>query len=134
MNRETASIVWLFPLTYAIHLAEEYAVAGGFPLWADRALGIQLTIFEFAAWNVCGLALMCIGAWLVARDSKFRFIEIALAVAVLSNVAAHVIGSVMTWTYSPGLITALALWVPLGVFRFRHAYGACGRRARRAGR
>lgn len=75
---------------------------------------------------------MC-AAWLVSRDATFRFIEIALAVAVLGNVAAHVVGSLNTWTYSPGLITAVAVWSPLGLTRLRSARRAVTRRARRAG-
>ena len=125
--------VWLFPPTYAIHLAEEYLVAGGFPLWAERALGVHFSNTEFVEWNMFALALMCVGAWLVSRESKFRFIEIALALAVLGNVVAHVLGSLVTWTYSPGLITALVVWAPFGTIRLRSAYRACTPRARRAG-
>jgi hypothetical protein len=123
----------MFPPTYALHLAEEYFAAGGFPLWVERALGFLFTTAEFVAWNAFALVLMCVAAWLVSRDAKFRFIEIALAVAVLGNVAAHVVGSLITWTYSPGLITAVAVWSPLGLTRLRSARRAVTRRARRAG-
>lgn len=123
----------MFPLTYALHLVEEYFAAGGFPLWVERALGIVFTTAEFVAWNAFAFVLMCVAAWLISRDAKFRFIEIALALAVLGNVAAHAVGSLVTWTYSPGLITALAVWSPLGLRRLRSARSASTRRARRAG-
>jgi hypothetical protein len=91
------------------------------------------TTAEFVAWNAFAFVLMCVAAWLISRDAKFRFIEIALALAVLGNVAAHGVGSLITWTYSPGLITALAVWSPLGLRRLRSARRASTRRGRRAG-
>jgi hypothetical protein len=125
--------VWLFPLSYAIHLGEEYFAGGGFPIWADRALGIELTNAQFIAWNAVAFGLMCIGATLVSRTPRFRFVEIALAIAVLGNVATHVLGSLATWTYSPGLITSVCIWSPLGVIRLKSANEASTRRARHAG-
>jgi hypothetical protein len=125
--------VWLFPATYALHLGEEYAVAGGFTVWAERTLGIRFSQFDFVAWNAFALALVCVGAWLVSRDSKFRFIEIALSIAVLGNVLTHLIGTVLTRTYSPGLATGILIWVPLGTVRLRQAVRASGHRARIAG-
>ena len=40
--------VWFFPVTDAVHLVEEYFGGGGFPVWAERALGIQFSNREFA--------------------------------------------------------------------------------------
>ena len=125
--------VWLFPATYLLHLVEEYFAGGGFPAWAARALGAVFTNAEFVAWNVFALLLMCAAAWLVRRHANLRFIEIALAVAVLGNAAAHVLGSLVTWTYSPGLVTSIVAWCPLGWIRLRSARRASTRRARRAG-
>jgi hypothetical protein len=125
--------VWLFPPTFVLHLVEEYFVSGGFPAWAAHALGIGFTNAEFVAWNVFALFLMCVAAWLVSRHARFRFIEIALAVAVLGNVAAHVFGSLMTWTYSPGLVTGVVVWSPLAWIRLRSAQRASTWRARQAG-
>ena len=125
--------VWLFPSTYVVHLAEEYFGADGFTVWLQRTFGIPLTDAEFVAWNVFGLMLMCVGAVLVGRGAQFRFIEIALAVAVLGNAAGHAISSIVTLTYSPGLITGVLLWGPLGWFRLRMGAAATSRRGRIAG-
>ena len=125
--------VWLFPLSYAIHLGEEYFAGGGFPLWADRVLGIEFTNVQFIVWNSFAFGLMCVGATLVSRTPKFRFVEIALAIAVLGNVVAHALGSAATWTYSPGLISGVAIWIPFGGIRLRSAFQASTRRARHAG-
>jgi Protein of unknown function with HXXEE motif len=125
--------VWLFPPTYALHLIEEYLVAGGWPLWAESTLGVHFNNSEFIAWNVFALGLMCVGVWLVSRNAKFRFIEIALAVAVLGNGLAHVLVSLVTGTYSPGLVTGVVVWTPLSVVCLRDANEAVTRKARLAG-
>jgi Protein of unknown function with HXXEE motif len=125
--------VWLFPPTYVIHLTEEYLAAGGFPLWADRTLAIRFSNAEFTAWSTLALGLTCLGAWLVSRDSRFRFIEIALAIAVLGNVAMHVFASLLTWTYSPGLVSGVLIWIPLGAARLRSARRTSTRRGYIAG-
>jgi hypothetical protein len=125
--------VWLFPPTYVIHLGEEYLAADGFPLWAERTLAIQFSNAEFTAWSALALGLMCLGGWLVSRDPKFRFIEIALAVAVLGNVAVHVFTSILTWTYSPGLVSGVLIWIPLGTLRLQRARRALTRRGYIAG-
>jgi Protein of unknown function with HXXEE motif len=125
--------VWLFPSTYVIHLGEEYLAAGGFPLWAERTLAIRFSNAEFTAWSTLALGLMCLGGWLVSRDPKFRFIEIALAVAVLGNVAVHLFASILTWTYSPGLVSGVLIWIPLGALRLQRARRASTRRGHIAG-
>ena len=125
--------VWLFPPTYALHLSEEYFIGGGFPLWAERVSGIRFTNADFVVWNAFALLLMFVAAWLVSRDPKFRFVEIALAIAVLGNVAAHALGSLVTWTYSPGLMTSVVVWAPFGAIRLQSARRASSSRGRRAG-
>ena len=126
-------LVWLFPITYAIHLVEEYGAAGGFSAWARDTLGVALSTAEFLAWNTLGFGLLCIGAAMVWRRSRYRWIEIAMAMAVLGNAAAHVAASAVTWTYSPGLVTGALVWLPLGAWRLRTAYRISGSRGRTAG-
>jgi hypothetical protein len=125
--------VWLFPATYAAHLVEEYFVSGGFPVWAERALGIQLSNREFIAWNTFAFGLICLGALLVSRYPRLRLIEIGIAIAVLGNAVAHIIGSLATGTYSPGLVTSVFVWIPLGWLRLQTVSQASSRRARLAG-
>jgi Protein of unknown function with HXXEE motif len=125
--------VWLFPPTYLLHIGEEYLMCGGFPAWVADVLGIAFTNAEFVAWNALGMLLICVAAWLVSRHAHLRFIEIALAMVVLGNVAAHVLGSLVTWTYSPGLVTGVVVWTPLGWIRLRSAWGASTPKARQAG-
>ena len=122
--------VWLFPATYVVHLIEEYYAAEGFPVWAGQALGLTLSGRAFIAWNAVGLAFMCAGAALVARRATLRWIEIAMSLAVLTNVAGHVAASVLTESYSPGVITGVIAWAPLGMVRLPAAYRFASRQGR----
>jgi hypothetical protein len=125
--------VWWYPATYVVHLGEEYFAAGGFPAWVERTLAVPFSNGEFLFWNSFALAGMCTGAWLASRNAKFRFIDIACGVAVLGNVTAHALASVATWTYSPGLVTGLLVWMPLALGRLPVAARASTRRSRIAG-
>jgi hypothetical protein len=125
--------VWLFPVTYAAHMIEEYFVGGGFPVWAERALAIQLSNREFVAWNTFAFLLICLGALLVSRYPRLRWIEISIAIAVLGNAAAHIVGSLATWTYSPGLLTSVFVWSPFGCLRLQTVSRGSSRRARFVG-
>jgi len=125
--------VWLFPITYAVHLAEEHHGGQGFSAWAERELGTILTVREFVVWNAFGLMLVCVGAALVTHHARFRWVEIALSIGILGNVAAHIAATLLTQTYSPGLISGLVIWLPLGAVRLAAAYRFCSGRGRTAG-
>jgi Protein of unknown function with HXXEE motif len=125
--------VWLFPATYAFHLTEEYFAGEGFPAWVQRVIGVPLSAAEFVGWNVFAFLLMCVAAALVTRFVQLQWIEIALSIAVLGNATAHAVASLVTQTYSPGLITGALIWVPLGTMRLRAALAVCCLRARWTG-
>jgi hypothetical protein len=123
-------MAWLFPATFAAHLLEELLAAEWFGAWSSRALGLPIGHREFVAWNAVALALMCAGAALTARPA-LRWIEIAMAFAVIGNAGFHLIASAATLTYSPGLVTAAGLWIPLGVHRLKATWGPSSPRGRR---
>lgn len=113
---------WLYPITYFIHLIEEFAAPEWFGAWSERVLGMPVTKETFLIWNGLGLAAMCVSAALILAHPRLRWLEIAMALAVLGNAFAHVVLSAMTSTYSPGLVTSLVLWIPLGLVRLPIAY------------
>jgi hypothetical protein len=62
---------------------------------------------------------------IIAAFSRLRLIEIAMSIAVLGNALFHAAAAAGTVSYSPGLVTALLLWIPLGVVRLRRSRGDC---------
>ena len=108
--------VWLFPLTYIAHIAEEVWGREGFAAWINRVSGFHMTTRELIVSNAAGLLVMTIGVELVSRSAKWRWVLTALAGIVLANFLLHTIGSTISRSYSPGLITSGLLWFPLGLF------------------
>jgi uncharacterized protein with HXXEE motif len=103
----------LFPLTYLAHIAEEYY--GGFPEWASHHLGFDLTTAEFLELNTIAWTIMFLSTVLVIRFSWLAWLTVSFATATLINGCAHAIGSAITLTYSPGVISGVSLWIPLGI-------------------
>lgn len=106
------ALLWLFPITYLVHLAEEVWSTAPILLWRAR-LEPPVAIVGFVAANMAGLLLMVTGVVLVGRGGRFDWIVPALAVALLLNTAGHFAGSIAFREYSAGLTTAMMLWVPL---------------------
>ena len=104
----------LFPLTYLFHVAEEYWCGERFFNWASRLSGVSLTEQTFLAINAVAWSAMLLASLLALWLSAMRWVVIPLAAAVLLNGTAHLMASVLSVSYSPGLVTGLVLWVPLG--------------------
>jgi hypothetical protein len=121
--------IWLFPLTYLVHIGEEYWAGGGFAPWIARTAGVHLTMGEFLVLNGIGWVVMTIGVALVNGSRRWRWVLTALGGIVLLNAVLHAIGSVVTRSYSPGLVTGLVLWIPLGLFTLRRESRSAARPA-----
>lgn len=127
---ETRSLghwVWLFPLTYLLHLGEEYGGGEGFPAWLSRVAGAQLSVREFLVLNAIAFVVMSVGVYLL-RKHTWRWLLVGLSGTVLINSQLHLFGSVLTRSYSPGLISGLLCWLPLGVWTLRQQWSQMPRR------
>jgi hypothetical protein len=80
-----------------------------------RALGIEIGGAEFWVLNGIYMAAM-VAAVAAAPSSGYLWMTPALGTLVAGNGFRHLAGSVATRGYSPGLISGLLLWLPLGVF------------------
>ncbi len=114
--------VWLFPLTYLVHIAEEFWGGVGFYRWIARIAGAELSAQTFlnlnAAFWIVMTALVTIAVWTRAAD----WLIVGLGAVVLINGSAHTLGSIITQSYSPGVVSGLCLWIPLGVWTLRRAW------------
>ena len=111
----TGPWIGLFPMTYAAHIAEEALCGVTFPVWVSRLWGIEFTREEFLALNAVAFTIMCLGVLWIRLSTTGHLILVALAFVVTFNGLAHIVASGLTWSYSPGAITGLLLWIPLGV-------------------
>lgn len=109
-----AAWLTLFPLTYLAHVAEEYWGGGGYSKYLLTNYSVELSPQRFLWLQALGVSLMGLG---VVAGFALRFpitMLVMLSAIVLGNALVHMIRSIHGWIYTPGLITAVALWLPLG--------------------
>jgi hypothetical protein len=105
------SLAWLLPLAYAAHLLEEWFA--GFPEWIGLIAGAPLPRAAFIVINAIAMALAIAATRASTRRDEYGWAGIAVASVLFVNAFAHAFGTVITRTYSPGLITGLVLYAPI---------------------
>lgn len=113
---------WLVPLTYLIHIAEEYWGGEGYPAYIYRLRGVYLSPNRFLVAQAIGFALVAIGI-ILARNFNFpQMMLVILSTTVMGNALTHSFSAVATFSYNPGLLSSVLIWLPMGIFvllRFR---------------
>ena len=116
--------LWLFPLTYLIHVAEEYWVGEGYPAYILRLRGVHMSTTDFLMAQGVGVILVTIGV-ILSRFFKFPLMMlIILGAIVLVNGITHTVTALSIMQYGPGLWSSIFIWMPLGLYtlvRFRKA-------------
>jgi len=109
-------LVWLMPAAFAPHIVEEYGT--GFPVWVEQTLGGAMTGGAFLLNNaVFMLILLSLTAWAAWRPSPVSaFVLLSWASGNLFwNFVFHLVTTVLYDRYSPGLMTAVLLYLPVSV-------------------
>jgi hypothetical protein len=104
----------LFVAVYLLHIVEEYWGGEGFSAWSKRATGADLSIVEFWILQLIVLTLMGVGLFLYTHYPKMRWIFSALATAIILNAITHTVSTFLFQSYSPGLISGILLFLPVG--------------------
>lgn len=119
--------LWLFPLTYIIHIAEEYFVGEGYPAYILRLRGVHMSTTRFLVAQSVGLVLVTIGVILSRRFNFPKMMLIILGTIVMVNGITHTVTALSIMEYGPGLWSSIFIWLPLGLLtlvRFRKANSA----------
>jgi len=103
---------WLFPATSIVHFGDELFVGGGFYTWVTSIGGARVSMVRFAFATVVAFASITIASWVAQR--RYDWLLFALAAIILTNALTHLVGSLATHSYSPGTVSGLLLWLPLG--------------------
>src|SRR2546430_8191911 len=115
---------WLFPVTYVIHIAEEYWGGEGYPAYLLRLRGVHMSTARFLVAQSVGVVLVTIGVILARRFNFPQMMLIILGSIVLVNGITHTVTALSIMSYGPGLWSSIFIWLPLGIFtlvRFRNA-------------
>ncbi len=119
MPEKTASSVslwsWLFPLTYLIHIAEEFYGGEGYPAYIKKLRGVEMSSTKFLVGQAIGLALIILGILIARRLGFPRQLLIILGTVVLFNGLSHLGTSLYYREYGPGLLSGVLIWIPFGI-------------------
>ncbi len=111
--------VWLWVATaaYGVHILEEFIL--DWKGWANKQLGLPV---DWPAFYVTNALVIVFG--IVAAEIGWKIPVLSLAfpaLMVINAIFFHILPFVVTKKYSPGLISAVLLFLPIGTWVF---YGA----------
>ena len=112
--------LWLFPVTYAVHIAEEGLAGERFYRWIHRVLGREFSGCVFITLNLLYLSAMCAAVRRV-QGHRSAWLVPALGVITTANGIGHLVGSIATRSYSPGLVSGTTIWMPLGMLALQRS-------------
>jgi len=120
-------ITWLLPAAYLIHLLDEYFSGDSLPDWISAVFNVSLSLDDFIIINSIGFAAVLVIITLFSLDKIDHFFPAALGILFFTNGIIHLIASIFTASLSPGTISGVILYVPLGVLIFRKIFPALTR-------
>ena len=109
------NILWFVPAAYFIHILEE---SPRFVPWAQKYLGAPKTFGQFVLGNVTFMAYVIITISLsIFYTSQWTLIiGLSAAAWIFSNFLIHAYFTLRTSVYSPGIVTAGAIYVPVSLY------------------
>jgi hypothetical protein len=123
MDLNPALWLALFPVTFAIHFAEEFWGGEGYVAYLYRLRGVRVTARRFFWFQFAGFVGFCLaGVVSLALDFPY-FMILLLSGFVLCNGITHTLTAIAHREYGPGLIASMVLWMPLGAVSIYSLYG-----------
>jgi hypothetical protein len=116
-------ILWLVPLAYVIHIIEE---TPRFVPWAKRYFSAPSTFAQFVLGNVIFMGYVLIAVFLATFYPREWTLVLGLSTAawIFSNFLIHASLTLYTGEYSPGVVTASALYAPVTVYIYATFLGS----------
>jgi hypothetical protein len=111
---EKPGLIYFMCLFYGLHMVEEFLF--GFVEWADRYFG-SFDWTQNIIGNTMFFAFMVAACRLYRKDpDKHLWAGMSLAMWILTNFCIHGAATVLGGEYSPGVVTATAVYLPAGVY------------------
>jgi hypothetical protein len=112
---------WAPLVAAGLHMSEEFLIPGGFPAWyrtyridPSRINNRFLTIVNFL------LLVVCCNVGLLGRTPEGIAYWLGISALLCSNGIWHGWASYRSHTYSPGVITGMAVYLPMAVFGYSY--------------
>ena len=117
------NILWFVPLAYFIHILEE---SPRFVPWATKYLGAPETFGQFIVGNVIFMVYVLVSVSLAIFYPNEWTLILGLSTAawIFSNFIIHALYTLYTGEYSPGVVTASAIYAPLALYIYYNLWGS----------
>jgi hypothetical protein len=121
--RMDLNILWLVPIAYFIHIIEE---TPRFVPWAKRYFSAPSTFAQFVLGNVIFMAYVLISVFIaISYPSEWTLVlGLSTAAWIFSNFLIHASFTLYTGEYSPGVVTASAIYAPVSVYIYTTFLGS----------
>ncbi len=114
-------VVWVAPVTYGVHIGEEF---WQFPVWASTYFAPDFTIQRFVVANTV-IMLLLIGLTALVSAVRVRAVDFLyfcwLSFQLFHNALFHMGATAYFGVYSPGVLSAILLYLPICYFIARAA-------------
>jgi hypothetical protein len=109
------TILWIVPVAYLIHIFEE---TPRFVPWALKYIGAPEDFTQFIIGNVIFMVYVIVATSLAIFIPNQWTLIIGLSTAgwIFSNFLIHAYFTLRTGVYSPGVVTAGSVYVPVSLF------------------
>ena len=121
-NIKSKLIVWLFPFAYLLHLLDEFFLGAGFADWFSSLFNVSLSENDFLLINSIAFVVVVIIPVLYYQGKINNFILAVLGALFFINGIVHFMITIMTMMYSPGTITGLVVYIPLGILVYKKIF------------
>jgi len=115
-----AGLLWLFVPANMIHVAEAWF--SGFPLWFGQIVGRTLPGSAFLLINGVTLVLLIATIRAATRAEQNGWMAVAIAAFALLDITEHAASAALTQSYTPGLVSGVVLYLPLGALVTTRAF------------
>lgn len=118
-KQNTKYLVWILPIVYIFHLIEEYFGGEGLPLWLSEFIKAEISNLVFIIINSIALTIVVVFAFIYSFIKQINVLFLALITLFFVNGLLHLFLSIYTFSYSPGTITGVILYLPMGIYLYK---------------
>jgi uncharacterized membrane protein HdeD (DUF308 family) len=100
--------LWLFPVAYAVHIAEEFSGVG-------PGNDINLSRAQFLVLSGVALLLIVTGVVLAQRFGFPQLLAVCLGALFVVNGLSHTLSTISHHRYNAGVVSGILVFIPLGL-------------------
>ena len=113
-------------MAVVLHVTEEFFWPGGFADW-DRKYRPEIAASITSRLHIVVNGALLLACLSVAVNTPNKYVVAAwltIAALLAGNAVWHIVGAIRTRSYSPGVVTGTALYLPLMCYGYAHFIGS----------